>query len=807
MRVRLDAVVIPSLLLLVARDLVLQQPTRVLAWRALHDDRLGSLAGLLLPGPPPDLDRDPVALALAALLASVALAYLLAEVSGAGRRVRWGLLAAGALFAVALPTVAFVAMGQATGRPYGQDGGVVQLPLAIDRLLAGRSPYGADYSDSLLGKQARVSDFWETWGGNPILHHHAYLPGTHLLMLPFHLASKALLGSFDPRLVTLLAWVLAGLLAALLVEGDERKLCAAALVWVNPLVYWHQVFGANDVLLVALLLGCAWLGPRRPLAAAAVLGLACATKQLAWPFAPFLLVWLSGARTPRELPRVLRPALLAGAVALAVVLPVIALDPARFYQDIVAYNVGLPGTDAYPLGGTPGFGFANVLIYRGAVASLRDHVSFAPFYALLIPLGLALLWRQLREGGFACALACGSLALVASLYVSRVVHPNYLLLAAVLLPLALLAGARLAVDVVVAPLCLFAMAVELCESEMMRGIWQQAVEARWPQGLGRGLSWLLPAARPDLTHDPLGLALAALAAGAAVVYLACGLLGAPARVRSTVVVLSATCVAVPATFVMVDVGARTGVLRAQEPWFASVAGESGVPVREAWSQSFRREPPALVPAAQPSLLGRLGIVDPRPWLLAVLALAAFLIARSAPAEQRPLALAAALLAPGLLLGTLAGAATAAALLGLVLLGTRFGPALLVLLPPWEPRAVAAGFGLAGGSRWRMVLAGLALAWAAINLAAPSGAHAGLGVSNLLLYAGVVPGAAWSVAGLLTAAALAWLLRGRDGLAPVALLAAVVLTAGSSPQLAGVVAALLILPVLQRGEDPGGDVSR
>jgi hypothetical protein len=278
-------------------------------------------------------------------------------------------------------------------------------------------------------------------------------------------------------------------------------------------------------------------------------------------------------------------------------------------------------------------------------------------------------------------------------------------------------------------------------------------------------------------------------------------------VRSTVVVLSAACVAVPATFVMVDVGARTGVLRAQEAWFASVAGESGLPVREAWSQSFRRDPPALVPAVRPSILGRLGIVDPRPWLLAVLALAAFLIARSAGAEQRPLALAAALLAPGLLLGTLAGAAAAAALLGLVLLGTRFGPALLVLLPPWEPRAVATGFGLAGGPRWKMVFTALALVWAATNLAAPSGAQAGLGVSNLLLYVGVVPGAAWSVAGLLAAAALAWFLRGRDGLAPVALLAAVVLTAGSSPQLAGVVAALLILPVLQRGEDPGGDVSR
>ena len=60
------------------------------------------------------------------------------------------------------------------------------------------------------------------------------------------------------------------------------------------------------------------------------------------------------------------PALLARAVFAVVVLPVAALDPRAFWDDIVVYNVGLPGGDNYPLGGTPGFGFANFLIYFGA---------------------------------------------------------------------------------------------------------------------------------------------------------------------------------------------------------------------------------------------------------------------------------------------------------------------------------------------------------------------------------------------------------------------------------------------------------
>ena len=57
---------------------------------------------------------------------------------------------------------------------------------------------------TILARQARVSSFWDELGGNPILRHHAYLAGNAPVMLPFHLASKAVFGFFDPRCVTLL---------------------------------------------------------------------------------------------------------------------------------------------------------------------------------------------------------------------------------------------------------------------------------------------------------------------------------------------------------------------------------------------------------------------------------------------------------------------------------------------------------------------------------------------------------------------------------------------------------------------------
>jgi len=324
---------------------------------------------------------------------------------GARPRLRLAALAMAAVVLVAVPTAAFVAMGAASGRPYGQDGGVVQLPLAIDRILSGQSPYGADYSDSMLGRQARVSDFWAEHGGNPILHHHAYLPGTHLLMMPFVPLARASIGVFDPRLVTLLAFVVAGILAFRLASSPALGLAAAAAVWVSPLVYWQQIFGANDILVAALLLGAVHcVRSSRTDAAAAVLGLACATKQLAWPFAPFLLAHLSGARTLGDLVsapargRLLRALAITAAVFVVVVAPVAALDFRAFWGDIVRYNAGLSGGDNYPLGGTPGLGFANFLVYFGAVSSLRDHVPLGGAYLLLAPIGVWLLREQLRRG-------------------------------------------------------------------------------------------------------------------------------------------------------------------------------------------------------------------------------------------------------------------------------------------------------------------------------------------------------------------------------------------------------------------------
>jgi hypothetical protein len=825
-------------------------PPRVLAWRLLHQEAGHAPAALVpLLRLPSDWDRDPIALLLGALAAALALAYAVAVLRGARPAVRAALIGIAGAVLVVLPTLAFVALGNATGRPYGQDGGVVQLPLALDRILAARSPYGGDYSDSMLGKEARVSDFWRPYGGNPILHHHAYLPGTHLLMMPFYLAARAAGAPFDPRLVTLLAYVLAALLAARLPADPAHRLAAAAVVAVNPLVYWQQIFGANDLMVAALLLLSVHLGARRCVLAAAAVGMACATKQLAWPFAPFLLVSLAGIHemqelhTPEARARLGKVVLVSLGVFAVVVAPVALLDLRAFWGDIVVYNLGLAGGDAYPFGGTPGFGFANLLIYAGRVSSLRDHVSLAWSWLLLVPLALLLLRRQLKDGTETTALLTGSVMLLGSLYFSRVVHANYLILAATLLPVAALAARRVSADVAVVPLLLLALAVEVVENGVFRATWSQAVEAGWPGRLDGWARALAPRAGPGLTDDPLGLLIAALAAGLAILYLVAAVFGAPPRVRVAAVLLGAVVVVVAPTLVVMGIGKATGLVRSQDRWTARLVQDDRLlheapvpPVAEAWSTSFREDPPVrleVVPPLSPGtaavawLLHRLK-ADPRALsLIAVLAVAV-LLPRLVSAEQRPAVLGAALLSPAAAVGTVFGsgdmvllaAAVAAVVLsrsaGTLAAGAATGVAIglvprVLLAAPFLLLPLAAQPGAI-----LPLLIGLVLGWGiavlplvaagpaalAASLLPTARLEPGIGLANLLLDLGHSGATAGLALGILTAVIAAVgaiaALRTRAQfprlytLAGAVLLAGLLAAPGASPHDLGVPIVLMLL---------------
>ena len=722
-----------------------------------------------------------------------------------------------------LPTAWAVGLGHATGRPYGHDGGVVQLPLAIERVLASESPYGADYSNSILGEQSRASTFWQPLGGNPIVRHHWYLPGMHLVMAPFFVLGRTLFGAFDPRLVTSLAFVVAMLLAARLPTTPEARLAAAAIIAVNPFVYWAQTFGTNDVLSAVPLLAAALLAQRgRGTLAAVALGLGCAVKQLAWPFAPFFIVHLAGVTSFREavsapgLRRLLRPGLIAAAVFVAVVAPVAALDPRAFVADVFRYQTGGPGSDQYPLGGTPGFGVANLLIYVGAVRSLSDYFPFQRFYVFLVPVGLFLLRFQFRRPGLPAAFVAGSVALLVSVYFSRIPNPNYLILAAVFLPLGLLLDPELPADLAVVPLLLLALSSETALREPLRTTWASATTA---SALGLP-EWLAPSPAGPRWRDPLSTGWSGLASTLAIGYLLVVVVGAGPRLRKGLVLLTALFVVALPLRVIVAGNAASGVVRAQDPWLGQVLGaretpgpgswaqRPGVtrtPVVEAWPASWRKDPPRPLPetAATPGafalgrLLRALHWRDPRLVTALALAAAALVASRLAAAPACGAVLAIVLLSPACIGGVLFGAGDAVTL-ALVLLalalaarqtplasGVALGAATAhsaaaLFLAPILTRSRRARFSVA------LVIGLLALGYPLI-LGFPGAFSAllettptprpGIGLSNILFYRPDAPAALatllrWAALPLL--AVLAWA-SGRAttaGASPVAAAAAI-----------------------------------
>jgi hypothetical protein len=287
------------------------------------------------------------------------------------------------------------------------------------------------------------------------------------------------------------------------------------------------------------------------------------------------------------------------------------------------------------------------------VGSLRDHVSFTRFYMLLVPLGLLLARHQLRERTLATALVAGSTALLLSLYFSRVVHPNYLILAATLLPVAALMRARVPADVVVVPLLLLMAAVEIAQAGVMQAAWGDALAARLPEHVDGVWRALAPRAVPDLTLDPLGLLWSALAAGLGIVMVTAGVLQAGTRVRVALMGLAAVVVVVAPTLVAIRVAEASGIYRVQDRWaLAWRSQDAPGTAREAWSTSFRRDPPAILEHATPSTFARFR--EPRLAALAAIAIvAALLFAHVAPA-LRPLAIGIGLLAPPIVVGTAFG---------------------------------------------------------------------------------------------------------------------------------------------------------
>jgi hypothetical protein len=371
--------------------------------------------------------------AVATLLLFVTAA--LALPGGAGRRSYRGLkratLVVLGVLIVALPVAdrAFQRFASPHPLQFAHDGGVIQTEESARFLLHGVNPYAADFSRTPLAEV----------GIPGILHHNPYLPASFLIPAPLIALADAAGLRFDQRLVYLLLYA-AGVWVAPLAfrhrgAGELAQTCFA----LNPLVLPFLVVGRNDIYVISFLLfACVALTRRHALAFFGWLALACAVKQFAWLAAPFLLVcaWKAWPR-----PALRRGLVFGAALFAALVLPFLVWGPADFIDDVYRFNAGL-SRDSYPLGGTPGFGFAMLAAVLRWVPDRASYFPLTPYLlATAAPLGVLLLARLARRPAMAGAMVAAFLVSFWIFFFSRVFNNNYFGVLAFLLQMGALATA------------------------------------------------------------------------------------------------------------------------------------------------------------------------------------------------------------------------------------------------------------------------------------------------------------------------------------------------------------------------------
>jgi len=227
-----------------------------------------------------------------------------------------------------------------------------------------------------------------------------------------------------------------------------KKRLLIAMVFLNP--YFTKFFaeGRNDILpFFLILLAVRLAGKGRGGLSLAVMSLATATKQFTWFFLPFFFLMMAGSSASNlSVPELLRSGLarwrqwlVFPLVVCVLILPFLFWDFHAFVDDILLFNAGRSESN-YPLGGTPGFGAANLVLYLQLVENREAYFPFIiPIVLVVVPLLLLLLALQRHRNRSSTMLAAGSLIFLVVLFFSRLFHDNHLGLALMWLTVACLA--------------------------------------------------------------------------------------------------------------------------------------------------------------------------------------------------------------------------------------------------------------------------------------------------------------------------------------------------------------------------------
>jgi len=303
---------------------------------------------------------------------------------------------------------------------YAHDG-LIQTEEAVKMLLQLKNPYTEDYLDTPMAS-------WKSWdtsyGVNPALYHFPYLPFLPVFAAPFYVASKALLGWFDLRLVYIGVFLIAFLAAGKMVKDDSRRLQMLMLFSLNP---WFAEFfdeGRNDAFMLAWIVFAVYaLRKNKPVLSSAFMAFACLTKQTAWIMLPFYFLYLmKGKVNVSLLWKAAKKTYPLFVLSMVFIVPFLVWDYSSFIDDILSYHSGTSEI-SYPAGG---YGIATLLIGAGVM----EHGDYFPFWILQLAAGVPMLWlllrRQAAANSLGVMLASYGILTFLLLFLSRSFHDNYM---------------------------------------------------------------------------------------------------------------------------------------------------------------------------------------------------------------------------------------------------------------------------------------------------------------------------------------------------------------------------------------------
>ncbi|MGB3976362.1 MAG: glycosyltransferase 87 family protein [bacterium] len=326
---------------------------------------------------------------------------------------------------ILIPDIMMIQARSATANhALAHDGGTIQMEEAMKMVLKGKNPYSETFHGTPL----------ENWRGfsNNVVFHVPYMPGAFMYSLPAYVLLSTFWDHYDQRVIHLLMFVFSLYFIAAVSASWEKCLTTWMIFALNPFSAKYLALGTNDiVILFWLLLAVVLIQKQKVRSGLAALAAACAVKQFAWFFVPFLAAYglqLQKVGLRGFLNSIIKKYRLwapAAALAVITIVPFLLWDIRSFIDDTFRYGSGgLP--TSYPMQGFHGYGFATLLLFSRLFTDGRANFPFIVIQAITVVPLFIWLWRKfIADPDMPEALTFSALCLLVFMFFSRYLHGNF----------------------------------------------------------------------------------------------------------------------------------------------------------------------------------------------------------------------------------------------------------------------------------------------------------------------------------------------------------------------------------------------